>query len=118
MASRYNDIMKDANYYYREPPNRNINENVVCKSLNIYTHNVGGLRTKTLEFNLKLRSCDHNIIAIQETSLTDTHDDDIIIGGTDYQNFRNDRVDADLTKGGGVLILVKNNIAAKLVTVL
>lgn len=80
-------------------------------SLNLLYQNVRGLRTKTNDFASSIASLDSDILCVTETWLNDSIND-AEIGGNNFQLFRRDRNYAvsGTTRGGGCLVLVKNDI--------
>ncbi|XP_055527695.1 uncharacterized protein LOC129720266 [Wyeomyia smithii] len=84
--------------------------------LTVYYQNVRGLRTKTNELRLLLSSCDYDVLVFTETWLRpDIIDSEL---SSDYSLFRCDRSErtSELSRGGGVLIAIKNNITSTLIS--
>nr|XP_029713615.1 uncharacterized protein LOC115257802 [Aedes albopictus] len=76
----------------------------------VYYQNVRGLRTKIVKLRLLLTSCDYDVLVFTETWLTKEISSAEI--SPDYTLFRCDRSEltSEHTRGGGVLIAVKNHL--------
>lgn len=84
-----------------------------------YYQNVRGLRTKTSGFLLSSTSCDHDVIALTETSLHPHIFDGELFDTTKFLVHRCDRstMNSDSDVLGGVLIAVRSHIKSELVNV-
>lgn len=84
-----------------------------------YYQNVRGLRTKTSDFLLSSTSCDHDVIALTETSLHPYIYDGELFNTKDFIVYRCDRseLNSDHERLGGTLIAVRSHIKSELVTV-
>lgn len=78
----------------------------------MYSQNVSGARSKIYKFNDFLANTNFDIIAIQESWFDESIDSNEIIASVDFQISRMDRscFDNDRSKGGGVCLLVRNQI--------
>ncbi|XP_055622381.1 uncharacterized protein LOC129765949 [Toxorhynchites rutilus septentrionalis] len=81
----------------------------------VYYQNVRGLRTKIAQLRIVLSSCDYDVIVFTETWLKDDIESCEI--SSDYVLFRCDRneLTSQYSRGGGVLIAVKNCIKCETV---
>lgn len=88
----------------------------MCNSpLKFYYQNVNGIRSKTHEFYLSTSAGDYDFILLSETFLNDSVCNGELFDLNNYTVYRRDRnyIDSNQTKGGGVLIAVKNNTRIK-----
>ena len=81
------------------------------RDITLAYQNVRGLNTKTHEFYKAVSSCDYDVVAITETWIQDGVCDSELFGDS-YIVYRKDRdLNAlNVSKGGGVLIGVKQNL--------
>lgn len=86
----------------------------------LYCQNMSGINTKLNAIMHKLMHVPYDVIAIQETFLTNKITDGAIIGNSSYSIVRADRSNFDSSKsiGGGVLCLINNLIAYTQITYL
>lgn len=101
----------------RKPVSMNTNQHRTAygrQSLSIFYQNVRGLGTKSKEFHLASISCNHNIIALTETWLKDSHYNEEYFG-PNFIVYRCDRSPKTSAKasGGGVLIAVSTRIKSE-----
>ena len=90
-------------------PHRWNNAEVFDSSLTVYYQNVRGLRTKIDEFFLAVSDLEYDLIVLTETWLNDVINSAQLFG-QGYNVYRKDR-NCDIsgkTRGGGVLIAIKN----------
>lgn len=82
-------------------------------TLNILYQNVRGLRTKTHVLTASVATLDSDVVCLTETWLNDTVNDAELCP-IDFQVFRRDRdyVQCGSNRGGGCLVLLKNNLIA------
>jgi hypothetical protein len=83
-------------------------------NLNIYYQNVRGLRTKCLQLYNNTLTCDYDILSFTETWLKDDINNAELIDDR-YEIFRCDRdcLTTNKTKGGGVMLCVRRELAAE-----
>uniref|UniRef100_A0A8D8Z6R9 Endonuclease/exonuclease/phosphatase domain-containing protein n=1 Tax=Cacopsylla melanoneura TaxID=428564 RepID=A0A8D8Z6R9_9HEMI len=81
--------------------------------LRVFYQNTRGLNSKTLEFYLNVLSEDYDVIALVETWLTSGVNTGELFDSR-YQVFRQDRdpYSTEKSKGGGLIIAIRNNIKA------
>lgn len=84
--------------------------------LRFFYHNCGGMRGKLKNLFVDINSCLFDILVITETWLNDSYTD-AEIAGSDWTIYRRDRdyVSTNLTRGGGVLIAVRNSLVHDIV---
>lgn len=86
-------------------------------SLSLYYQNVRGLNTKLNKFYNAVSACDYQILACTETWLHGGVGDAEIVDTARFLVFRSDR-DREVTgcsRGGGVMLIVDNNLTAEVV---
>lgn len=85
-------------------------------ALHILYQNVRGLRTKLPNFKLSVIAGSFDMIAVTETWLNDNISDEEL-ADDNYNIFRRDRdlIQTKKKDGGGVLLLVRDNLSAKCV---
>lgn len=76
--------------------------------------NAQSIKNKLNELHYLLHLSSFDIICITETWLNDTVPDNIIIDSSSYSVFRSDR---KMSRGGGVMVLTKNNLTVTSVKV-
>lgn len=86
--------------------------------LSIFYHNCSGLRTKIKNLYIDIKSCNYNLIILTETWLNDSFKNEEIFDN-DWLVYRKDRnyEQTNTSRGGGVLIAIRNNIASDIVEV-
>lgn len=109
----YNSVLNAATAPY------NANRSHCSGRIKAYYQYVRGLRTKTSGFLLSSTSCDHDIIALTETSLHTSIFDGELFDTSEFLVHRCDRsmLNSDCVVLGGVLIAVRSHIKSELVTV-
>ena len=87
------------------------------RSFTVYYQNVRGLRTKTNDLLLALSHCDYDVIALTETWLNESfRNTELAQNYTIYRCDRNAQT-SRFTRGGGVMIAVKNGLQSTAVCV-
>lgn len=95
----------------------NVLKNYNKKNINIYYHNMGGLRTSLNKFKNDLDNSPYEIVFITETWLQQQHlDSEIIPAG--WSIFRKDRSNSSNNVGGGVFIAIKNTLSCQTIEVI
>ena|SRR5436190_14049986 len=79
-------------------------------SVSIYYQNVRGIKTKLHNIYNEISANDFDLIFFSETWLNSSVLNSEICDCNKYFVYRRDRCDINKSQGGGVLILVKNNL--------
>jgi hypothetical protein len=93
-------------------PKRASKENII----RIFYHNCSGIRTKIKNLYIDAKSCNFNVLILTESWLNSSFKDEEVLDDN-WSIFRNDRdySSIGLTRGGGVLIAIKNEFRSEFV---